>query len=145
MSGPADTDRVAWWRAMEERYGRSPVHEVFGLSLRVLGAGVVAVDYGGDPAAGNIHGTVSGGAIAQLVDSGVVQACRTLLAADDRAVTVALAVSFVRAARVGTPLSAVGRVVDVGGTLGTARVEVASGSGEVVAIGQGTVRIRRAG
>jgi uncharacterized protein (TIGR00369 family) len=133
----------AYWREMERRYGESPIHKILGLSLHVTGPGNVIVEYDGSDAARNLNGNPAGGALAQMVDSAVFQASRTMLQPGDQAVTLDLKVSLVRAGPVIGGLATEGRVEHVGRltTVGEARVR--DPEGRLVAIGLVTLALRR--
>lgn len=134
----------ALWDAMESHYALSPIHRTLGLSLKVPGEGVAVIAFDGDPAATNRRGDAAGGTLAQMIDSAVVQACRTRLGATDSTVTIELKVNYVRAAPARLKLAATGRLDHFGRTtaVGSARVEDADG--RLYALGIATVSIRKA-
>lgn len=92
------------WRELEERYQRSPIHHALSLSLAVHEPGKVEIHYGGTPAAGNVDGMVAGAALAAMVDSAVLQACRTVSDAAQSLATLELKVNFIRPSPAGVPL-----------------------------------------
>jgi uncharacterized protein (TIGR00369 family) len=129
---------------MECAYGDSPIHRTFGLTLTVVGDGEVVVRADVTDAAANRQGIVAGGVLAQLVDSAAVQAARTRLGSQDRAVTSGLNVNFLRPARPGGPLTARGSLVDMSRTLAVGRADVRDDQDTLVAVGLVTVRLLRA-
>ncbi|WP_249019449.1 PaaI family thioesterase [Conexibacter sp. S30A1] len=137
------TERPDHWRTMESVYAESAIHQALGLRLAVNGPGDVSVLYDGASAATNRNGNPAGGALAEMVDSAVVQAARTLLEATDRTVTIELKVNFVRGVPSGEPLTTRGMIDHLGRTtaVGTGRVE--DQAGHLVAVGLVTVNIRR--
>jgi uncharacterized protein (TIGR00369 family) len=143
VAGSEKTADETHWREMERRYSESPIHKALGLSLHVVGPGKVIVEYDGSEAARNLNGNPAGGALAQMIDSAVFQASRTMLQPGDQAVTLDLKVSLVRAGPVSGGLSAEGRVEHVGRltTVGEARVR--DPDGRLVAIGLATLALRR--
>lgn len=143
MTGP-DRAREAFWRQMEEVYPTSPIHRVLGLTLRVLGEGEVVVAYDGSGDAANRAGNAAGGAVAEMIDSAVVQACRTTLRPGDQAVTLELKVNYLRPGQPGVTLRTHGRIEHIGRStvVGYARTE--RPDGKLVAIGVVTVNVKRA-
>lgn len=134
----------ALWDAMEAHYPLSPIHATLGLTLAVPGEGEAIISFDGDPRATNRRGDAGGGLLAQMIDSAVVQACRTKLAASDSTVTIELKVNYVRAAPAGLKLAAKGRLDHFGRStaVGTARVE--DEDGRLYVLGIVTVSIRKA-
>lgn len=109
----------AQWRAMEGRYEQSPLHQALGMTLVIPGPGQAEVRYDGNPTALNRHGVVAGGSLSAMIDSAVMQACRTVLHPDDRATTIELKVNFIAPAgreklRTTASLEHVGRRTCVG-------------------------------
>jgi uncharacterized protein (TIGR00369 family) len=141
---PAASEREGHWRQLESSYGGSPIHQTFGLTLTVAGDGEVVIRAEATEAAANKMGTVAGGVLAQMVDSAAVQAARTRLDSQDRAVTVELNVNFLRPALAGGPLHARGWLLDLSRTLAVSRAEVRDAQDVVVAVGLATVRLLRA-
>jgi uncharacterized protein (TIGR00369 family) len=140
---PAAPKRERHWRQLESSYGDSPIHQTFGLTLTVTGAGEVVIRAEATKAAANKMGTVAGGLLAQMVDSAAVQAVRSSLGTRDRAVTVELNVNFLRPARPGGPLRAGGSLLDMSRTLAVATAEVRDAEDALVAVGRVTVRLLR--
>lgn len=136
-------ERRDHWRSMETVYVESAIHQTLGLRLTVNGPGDVSVAYDGTLAATNRGGNPAGGALAEMVDSAVVQAARTLLEESDRAVTLELKVNFLRGASGGEPLVTHGLIDHMGRStaVGVGRVE--DQTGNLVALGLVTVSIKR--
>ena len=128
---------------MERTYGGTPLHQAFGMTLRVLGEGEVAVDFSGSANAGNRSAKTGGGILATLVDSAVVQACRSMLEPGAATATVELKVNFVRASDAGTVLTTFGRIDHLGRTLAVGNARVEDPAGQLIALGLVTVSIRR--
>jgi uncharacterized protein (TIGR00369 family) len=144
-AGTAELAELAQrWRQMESAYGDSAIHRTFGLTLTVVGDGEVVVHAKVTDAAANRQGIVAGGVLAQLVDSAAVQAARTRLGSQDRAVTAELNVNFLRPARTGGPLTARGSLVDMRRSLAVGRADVRDDHDTLVAVGLVTVRLLRA-
>lgn len=129
---------------MESAYDNSPIHLMLGLTLTVVGDGEVVVRAKVTDAVANRHGIVAGGMLAELVDSAAVQAARTRLGSQDRAVTAELNVNFLRPARPGGPLAARGSLVNMSRTLAVGRADVRDDQDTLVAVGLVTVRLLRA-
>ncbi|ODT86981.1 PaaI family thioesterase [Phenylobacterium sp. SCN 70-31] len=142
MSGAA-MDR-AHYDAIEGFYDTSPIHRTLGLKLKVPGDGEAVIVFDGNAGATNRRGDAAGGAIAQMIDSAVVQAARTRLAHTDSTVTIELKVNYLRAAPARLNLSARGRLDHFGRTtaVGSARVE--DEAGKLYALGIVTVSIKKA-
>lgn len=132
------------WREMERVYGESPVHRALGLSLEVPGEREALVHYDGAEAATNRRGHPAGGAIAEMVDSAVVQAAKTDLSAEDAVTTLELKINYLRSAPAGAPLTTRGLIKHLGRTTAVGVGEVRDASDALVAIGLVTVSIRRA-
>ena len=135
---------VQRWRQLEAAYGDSPIHRTFGLTLTVVGDGEVVVHATVTEAAANRQGIVAGGVLAQLLDSAAVQAARTRLGSQDRAVTAGLNVNFLRPARPGGTLIARGSLVDMSHTLAVGHADVRDGQDTLLAVGLVTIRLLRA-
>jgi uncharacterized protein (TIGR00369 family) len=135
--------REEFWAEMEQTYADSPIHRTLGLTLRVVAAGEVAIVFDGTPQAGNRRGHPAGGALAEMLDSAVVQAARTLVGPADQLVTLDLKMNFVAAATAGCPLSTRARIDHLGRStvVGTGRIE--DPSGNLIALGIVTVNRRR--
>ena len=132
------------WHEMEERYTQSSIHSILGLTLKVLAPGEVEIHYDGRKEAANRRGNPSGGLLAQMVDSAVMQSVGTLLDESDSITTLELKINYLRAAEPGATLVARGNIEHCGRTIavGTARVE--DTQQRVVAVAVVTVSIRRA-
>ena len=134
----------AHYDAMEGFYDTSPIHRTLGLKLKVPGDGEAVIVFDGSPGSTNRRGDAAGGAIAQMIDSAVVQAARTRLAHTDSTVTIELKVNYIRAAPAKLNLSARGSLDHFGRTtaVGSARVE--DETGKLYALGIVTVSIKTA-
>lgn len=115
-----------------------PYHRWLGVELVRAGAGEVAVrlpyrpEFQGDEAGNNIHG----GIIAALAD---IAACFAVISAVGHDVpTLDLRLDYLRMAPTGEELTAVGRVLKAGRSIGVADVEVRAGGGRLVAAARGT-------
>lgn len=128
---------AAW---MEEVYSESPIHRAMGLSLQVRCRGDVVVRYDGASDGHNRSGNVAGGAIAEMIDSAVVQASRTMLGREARTVTIELKVNFIHGAK--GPLSTHGRIDHLGRSTAVGHARTLDESGRLVALGLVTVSIR---
>lgn len=130
--------------AMEQHYLLSPIHNTLGLTLNVPGEGEAVVRYDGRKDAMNRKGDAAGGTVAEMIDSAVVQACRTMLQPNDSTVTIELKVNYIRAAPANLKLSARAKLDHFGRStaVGTGRVE--DESGKLYAIGIVTVSIKKA-
>ena len=134
----------ALWDAMEKHYPLSPIHRTLGLKLKVPGDGEAVIVFDGSPGSTNRRGDAAGGALAQMIDSAVVQAARTRLGHTDSTVTIELKVNYIRAAPAKLNLSARGHLDHFGRTtaVGSARVE--DENGKLYALGIVTVSIKKA-
>jgi acyl-CoA thioesterase len=131
------------WRAMEAVYGESPIHRALGLELRVEGDGEVVIAYDGSLEATNRRGNPAGGALAEMIDSAVVQAARTLLEDGDAATTLELKVNYVRSAPEGERLTTRGTIDHIGRSTAVGHGRVMDEQGRLVALGLVTVSLRR--
>lgn len=87
----------------------------------------------------NSYGTLHGGAISLLVDVLGTLALLTSNNAESGGVTVEMSSSFVKAAKVGSKVEAVGRVLRIGKNLGFTEVEIREvNSGKLLASGRHT-------
>lgn len=138
------TDQSQRWSEMEDRYVQSNIHSILGLTLNVLAEGEVEIHYDGRKEASNRRGNPAGGALAQMVDSAVMQSVGTLLTESDFITTLELKINYLRAAEPGASLIARGRVEHCGKStaVGTARIE--DSQHRAVAVAMVTVSIRRA-
>jgi uncharacterized protein (TIGR00369 family) len=131
------------WRTMESVYSESPIHRALGLELRVEGDGEVVIAYDGCPDATNRRGNPAGGALAEMIDSAVVQATRTLLEDGDAATTLELKVNYVRSAPQGERLTTRGTIEHIGRSTAVGHGRITDEQGRVVALGLVTVSLRR--
>lgn len=114
----------------------SPFHQWLGVELVRADADGVEVrlpfreEFRGDDAGTNIHG----GIISTLAD---ITACFAMMNVTDHdAPNIDLSIEYLRMAPGGANLTAVGRVVKAGRTLGVADVEVRTEDGRLVAVGR---------
>jgi uncharacterized protein (TIGR00369 family) len=142
MDASSKEDR-AWWQDMEGRYGDSPIHAALGLKLEVVEAGKVIVHYDGVATAGNLRGNVAGGSLAEMIDSAVVQACRTRAGREVGTVTVELKVNYVRGAATGGALTTAGHVEHLGRTTAVGQARTTDVAGRLIALGTVTVALLR--
>ena len=137
-------ERPERWDELEVGYKESPIHSVLGLSLKVMAAGEVEILYDGRKNATNRRGNPSGGALAQMVDSAVMQSVATLINKADLITTLELKINYLRAAEPGTPLVAKGRIEHCGKTTALGVVRIEDMQDRVVAVAMVTISIRRA-
>jgi uncharacterized protein (TIGR00369 family) len=133
-----------YWAEIERGYGESPVHAALGLSLEIADSGEAVIIYKGVREAQNRRGNLSGGAIAQMVDSAIVQSCRAMLTHQDKLVTLELKINYVRAGTLGVHVVARGRLDHLGRTTAVGHARVEDMNGKLVALGSATVSIQRA-
>lgn len=133
-----------YWSEIEKSYGESPVHAALGLSLEITDGGEVKIHYRGLRDAQNRRGILAGGAIAQMVDSAIVQSCRAMLTHQDKLVTLELKINYVRAGSPGVHVVARGCVDHLGRTTAVGRARVEDQNGKLIALGSATVSIQRA-
>ncbi|MDB5876457.1 MAG: thioesterase [Ramlibacter sp.] len=136
-------ERAASWADQEQRYGRSPIHATLGLTLDVLETGKVTIHHNGCPEGANSRGNPSGGLLAQMIDSAVMQSVLTHLASGDHATTLELKVNYVRAADAGQGLKSHGHLEFIGRTTAVGIGRVEDGTGRLLALGTVTAAIRR--
>lgn len=133
-----------YWAEIEQGYGESPVHAVLGLSLEIADSGEATIFYKGARDAQNRRGNLSGGAIAQMVDSAIVQSCRAMLTHHDKLVTLELKINYVRAGAPGVHLMARGSIDHLGRTTAVGHARVEDINGTLIALGIATINIQRA-
>lgn len=132
-----------YWTEIEKGYGESPVHAALGLSLEIADSGDVTIHYRGLRDAQNRRGNLAGGAIAQMVDSAIVQSCRAMLSHHDKLVTLELKINYVRAGSPGVHVVAHGCIDHLGRTTAVGRARVEDANGRLIALGSATVSIQR--
>lgn len=140
IGGP---DRAAWWARLRERYDESPFHHLLGLHLVSVEDGRAEVELRDSAGVYNRAGVIAGGAIGTMIDSVIVQATLSRLVEADRTVTIELKINYIAPARDGR-LLARGTLLHLGGTTAVAEARVTDARGGVVAVGLGTVAVRRA-
>lgn len=131
-------------RAAEAAYITSPIHKALGLVLKVDGEGGVRILYAGGPNAVNRSGNIAGGALAQMIDSAVVQACKSAIGPEDKTATLELKVNYLRPAPKGEGIVTTGTLEHLGRTTAVGIGRAVSDSGKLIALGTATVSIRRA-
>ncbi|MBU1376898.1 MAG: PaaI family thioesterase [Alphaproteobacteria bacterium] len=129
---------------MEGYYDTSPIHRTLGLKLKVPGDGEAVIVFDGSPGSTNRRGDAAGGAIAQMIDSAVVQAARTRLGHTDSTVTIELKVNYIRAAPAKLNLTARGQLDHFGRTTAVGNARVVDETGKLYALGIVTVSIKKA-
>ncbi len=135
--------RPQLWVDMEQRYTKSPIHATLGLTLEVVDAENVLIHYDGTPGGSNTLGFPSGGLLAQMVDSAVMQSVITRLGEGDKTTTLELKINYLRSAGSGEKLTAHGSLEFVGRTTSVGVARVKDSSGKVIAVGTVTASIRR--
>jgi uncharacterized protein (TIGR00369 family) len=143
LSEAVDPSLRSHWQRMEAEYPDSPIHATFGFGLHVVGEGTVEVAYHGAVAGLNRHHVVAGGTLASMLDSAIVQACRSQLSPDARLATIEMKVNFVRALRSDCPVKATGVVDHMGKSTAVGSARVLDDSGTLYALGIATVAVRR--
>jgi uncharacterized protein (TIGR00369 family) len=105
---------------MEQAFRTSPIHSALGLTLEVRGEGDVLVHLAAPRGVGNRSGMVSGGALAAMIDSVVIQSWQTLIKEPCRIVTIEMKINFLESPPADEPLigiaslERVGRSISVG-------------------------------
>lgn len=132
-----------YWAEIERGYDESPVHAALGLSLEIADTGEARILYRGLRAAQNRRGNLSGGAIAQMVDSAIVQSCRAKLTHQDKLVTLELKINYIRAGAPGVNILACGSIDHLGRTTAVGHARVEDVNGRLIALGSATVSIQR--
>lgn len=136
-------DRPQLWQDLEKRYVTSPIHSTLGLSLEIVETGNVAIRYNGCAEGANLRGNPSGGLLAQMIDSSVMQAAITHLVEGDMTTTLELKINYLRSAARGENLIARGSLEFIGKTTAVGIGRVEDSSGTVIAVGTVTASIRR--
>lgn len=140
--GRSTEDDRRWFDAMQEAYGSSPIHRLFGLSLEVVNPGEVTIGVTPPQETRNLYGGVHGGTLSTVIDSAVLQAVRTQVRPGDHLTTVELKLNFLRPA-LGESFTCSGRALRVGRGLGVAEAKLRDHEGTLVVAGLGTIHIRR--
>ncbi len=136
----ADDVQADYWRSLERRYSGAGIAQALGLTLLVRGRGEVELHYDGSNAAVNLRGMISGGAISAMVDSALIQSCRTGIKPDEDVVTRELKVNFIRPAP-HTRICAAGHLEYLGRSTGVASVRVMTSDGQLLAYGLGSTAV----
>jgi uncharacterized protein (TIGR00369 family) len=134
-------DKPELWRQLEDHYQRAPLVAALGLRLTVLAAGKVMVTFGGSRIALNRRDRISGGALATMLDSSIMQACKTLLRDDELAITMDLKVNYLSEAQA-TPLTTIAEVEHRGRSSCVGLARITCPDGRKVAVGTSIVAIR---
>jgi uncharacterized protein (TIGR00369 family) len=112
--------------------------ELLGLAEEALGPGEVRVSLAIDERHQNIQGVVHGSVTIALLDTAMGHAMTSLLAEGEFCSTTELSVQFLKAARPGARLVAVGRVTKKGRRIGYLEGLCHDESGDLVARAHGT-------
>lgn len=123
---------------LKARIAASPYHVWSGISLVEVSEGHVVMRMQMQPHHLNPQGIVHGGVIAGLLDSVCGLSLRTVLPEDVTHRTVQLNINYMRAAKTGDAVTAVGRAVKEGRTVGYSEGEVLDARGRTVARATGT-------
>lgn len=126
------------------QYAATPIHRSLGLTLSHSDSGAVVIKYDGGASARNKHGNVSGGALAAMIDSAVVQAVRQRLGSKSVLSTIELKVNYLRGTAGAGELTTVGQVEHLGRTTAVGIGRTEDSAGQTVAIGIVTVSVRGA-
>lgn len=143
IAPPAD-QRRAYWDELESQYHRSEIHNTLGLTLEVPEAGSTCVHYDGSSGATNRRGNPAGGALAEMADSAVVMAARTLMTHEGFTTTLEMKINYISSAEPGTAVVAEGRIDHMGKTTAVGTVRLFDSSRRLVALGTVTVAVRHA-
>ena len=109
-----------------------PIGRLLGLVLKVIEPGHAVFEMEADERHHNPMGTLHGGVYCDLADAAMGYAYAATLAEGETFTTVELKINFLRAVRQAT-LTAEGKVVRAGGTLGYVECEVKDEQGRLVA------------
>ena len=109
-----------------------PIGRLLGITLAVIEPGRAVFEMEADERHHNPMGTLHGGVYCDLADAAMGYAYAATLAEGETFTTVELKINFLRAVRQAT-LTAEGKVVRAGGTLGYVECEVKDEQGRLVA------------
>ena len=109
-----------------------PIGRLLGFVLKAIEPGRAVFEMGADERHHNPMGTLHGGVYCDLADAAMGYAYAATLAEGETFTTVELKINFLRAVRQAT-LTAEGKVVRAGGTLGYVECEVKDEQGRLVA------------
>lgn len=121
----------------DDDYPSWPLGSVLGIELQSMGDGESRWVLETGPEHGNPMGTVHGGVLCDLGDAALSTAYMSTLESGESFTTVDLRANFLRPVR-SERLTATGRVVHRGRTIGLAECEVTNGDGDLVARLSGT-------
>lgn len=133
---------AGWFDSMRERYGESPIHQLFGFVLQTVGPGEATVALTPPPETRNLYGGVHGGILNSAIDSAVLQAVRSQVDPEAHLTTVELKVNFLQPA-MGDTFTCAGQALRVGRSVGVAEAKLRDQAGALLAVGLGTIHIRR--
>jgi uncharacterized protein (TIGR00369 family) len=111
-----------------------PMARVIGFRCVVAEPGEVAMQLDYDPSLENAIGMLHGGVAASMLDTAMGAAANTLLPAASGAVTLDLSITYLRPATpASAPITATGKVVNLGRTVAYVTGEVTDAKGRLVA------------
>jgi uncharacterized protein (TIGR00369 family) len=111
-----------------------PMARVIGFRCIVAEPGEVAMQLDYDPSLENAIGMLHGGVAASMLDTAMGAAANTLLPAASGAVTLDLSITYLRPATpASAPITATGKVVNLGRTVAYVTGEVTDAKGRLVA------------
>lgn len=131
------TDRAT---EIRDRMATSAFHTWMGMNVQEVGEGEVVLALESSEHHLNLQGLIHGGVIATLADTAAGLAVRSTIEPGTRHVTINLDVQYLRPAHEGT-LTARGRAVRTGRSIGFAEAEVTDDTGIVIARAQATVAL----
>ncbi len=117
---------------VRDRISRSPYHQWAGTELVSFAPGVVTIRMPLKPHHLNPQGIVHGGVLAGILDTACGMSLRSLLPRDRSHRTVQISITYLKPGRSGT-LSATGRAVHKGRSLGYSEAEVRDDAGRLLA------------
>ena len=122
---------------------RSPAWSWLGFRLVETGDGTAVVDMTTTENMANHSGFVHGGIISALADSAMGRSLRTLKPGVSRAMSFALKLSFISAAKIGEELRAAGKVVHAGRRTVVTECRIEGKDGRLIATASGTFAVTR--
>lgn len=119
-----------------------PMARVIGFRCIVAEAGEVAMQLDYDPSLENAIGMLHGGVAASMLDTAMGAAANTLLPAASGAVTLDLSITYLRPATpANAPITATGKVLNLGRTVAYVTGEVTDAKGRLIAHAVGNFSI----
>lgn len=119
-----------------------PMARVIGFRCIVAEPGEVAMQLDHDPSLENAIGMLHGGVAVSMLDTAMGAAANTLLPAGSGVVTLDLSITYLRPATPGTsPITATGKVLNLGRTVAYVSGEVKDAKGRLVAHAVGNFSI----